>query len=65
MTLYKMNLEQYLRKLTGVTYMRDLFEVAYQLINIFKIVHCAKKTFNDLKLENIMITPPGGDGEKL
>ena len=46
--------------------MRDLFEVAYQLINILKIVHCAKRTFNDVRLENIMITPPGsGDGEKL
>ena len=60
-----MNLKQYLRKVSGITYMRDIFEVAYQLMNIFKIVHCAKRTFNDLKLENIMITPPDGEGEKL
>ena len=45
--------------------MKDIFEVAYQLMNIFKIVHCAKRTFNDLKLENIMITPPGDDNERL
>ena len=61
-----MNLKQYLRSVTdGITYMRDVFEVAYQLMNILKIVHCAKNTFNDLKLENVMITPSAGDGERL
>ena len=40
-------------------------EVAYQLLDILKLVHCAKRTFNDLKPENIMITPPGEDNETL
>ena len=45
--------------------MNEIFEVAYQLINLLKIVHCSKQTFNDLKPENIMITPPGRCDEKL
>lgn len=65
MTLYKMNLNQYLSNVTGIAYMRDIFEVAYQLMNILKIVHCSKRTFNDLKPENIMITPPGSPDENL
>lgn len=54
-----MNLSQYLKKLSGVAKMKEMFEVAYQLIDILKLVHRAKMTFNDLKPENIMITPPG------
>ena len=45
--------------------MKDIFEVAYQLMEILMIVHCSKRTFNDLKPENIMITPPSSDDETL
>ena len=29
------------------------------LVSIFKYVHCAKRTHNDLKLENIMVNTMG------
>ena len=29
------------------------------MVSIFKYTHCAKRTFNDLKLENIMIETQG------
>lgn len=45
--------------------MKAIFDVAYQLMDILKFVHSSKRTFNDLKPENIMITPPGKDDEKL
>lgn len=41
--------------------MKAIFEVAYQLVNIMKIVHCSKRTYNDLKPENVMITPPASE----
>ena len=65
MTLYSMNLKQFIKKTSGISYIKDIFEVAYQLIGILKLVHRAKMTFNDLKPENIMITPPGKDNTKL
>lgn len=34
-------------------------------MNLLKIVHCSKRTYNDLKPENIMITPPDNQHEKL
>ena len=37
--------------------MHDIFEIGTQLIDILKIVHKSNRTFNDLKPENIMITP--------
>ena len=30
-------------------------DVGIKLLNIFKFVHCAKRTYNDLKLKNIMV----------
>jgi serine/threonine protein kinase len=39
----------------------DCLDIIYQLIDIFKIVHLSKRTYNDLKLANIMInTRPTG-----
>lgn len=64
MTHFSMNLEQYLKKVSGIVFIKDVLEVAYQLIDILKLVHKAKRTFNDLKPENIMITPPS-QSEKL
>ena len=29
--------------------------VASKIVTIFKFTHCAKRTYNDLKLKNIMI----------
>ena len=34
-------------------------------MDILKLVHKTKRTFNDLKPDNIMITPPGKSDEKL
>ena len=65
MTYFSMNLEQYLGQTTGIAKIQDVFEVACQLLNTFKLVHRAKRTFNDLKPENIMITPPSKGDEKL
>ena len=40
--------------------MEKILEVALKLIGIFKYTHCAKRTFNDLKLDNIMVDIPEG-----
>ena len=52
---YEMNLKQYLEKLEGVRKLEKILEIAIKLISIFKYTHCAKRTFNDLKPENIMV----------
>ena len=36
-----------------------IFEVTHKLVSIFKIVHCSKRTFNDLKLQNVIINTKG------
>lgn len=30
-------------------------DVSAKIVDIFKFIHCAKRTYNDLKLQNIMI----------
>ena len=52
---YEMNLKQYLEKLEGERKLEKILEIAIKLISIFKYTHCAKRTFNDLKPENIMV----------
>lgn len=47
--------------MNGIVKMKEIFEVGYQLVNILKLVHCSNRTHNDLKPENIMITPPDSD----
>ena len=32
-----------------------IIEITIKLVNVFKYVHCAKRTYNDLKLTNIMV----------
>lgn len=59
MPIYEMNLKQYLSKLNGVIKTKKIFEVAYKLIGILKYVHTTRRTFNDLKPENIMINTKG------
>ena len=54
-----MNLKKYLEKLEGVIKVEKILEIAIKLISIFKYTHCAKRTFNDLKPENIMIDTNG------
>ena len=58
--MYEMNLKQYLSKLNGVVRIQKIFEVAYKLIGILKYVHTTRRTFNDLKPENVMINTNGG-----
>ena len=59
MPLYEMNLKQYLSRLDGVRKIEKIIDVTNKLVSIFKYIHCAKRTFNDLKLENIMINTNG------
>lgn len=59
MPLYEMNLKQYLSKLDGVRKIEKIIDVTNKLVTIFKYIHCAKRTFNDLKLENIMVNTNG------
>ena len=59
MTHYEMNLDEYLRNMKGNAKMKEIFKVADQLVTILRIVHGSRRTFNDLKPDNIMITPPG------
>ena len=56
---YEMNLKEYLSKLNGVNKIEKVLDVALKLVSIFKYTHCAKRTFNDLKLDNIMIDTQG------
>ena len=52
---YQHNLNQYLEIVKKDLIDGEIFGVAKQLMGIFKIVHTAHRTFNDLKPENIMI----------
>ena len=52
---YQHNLNQYLEIVKKDALDGEIFAVAKQLVGIFKIVHTAHRTFNDLKPENIMI----------
>lgn len=52
---YQMNLQKYLNQLKGLHKMKKVIDVAIKILNIFKYVHCAKRTYNDLKLTNIMV----------
>ena len=56
---YEMNLKEYLTKLEGVNKIEKILDVALKMVSIFKYTHCAKRTFNDLKLDNIMIDTQG------
>ena len=56
---YEMNLKEYLSKLKGLNKIEKILEVALKMVSIFKYTHCAKRTFNDLKLDNIMIDTQG------
>ena len=60
MPLYEMNLKQYMShfKSPKERYCR-IFEITKQLLGILKYVHAARRTFNDMKLENIMINTNG------
>ena len=52
---YQHNLNQYLEIVKKDALDGEIFAIAKQLVGIFKIVHTAHRTFNDLKPENIMI----------
>ena len=56
---YEMNLNDYLELLQGVNKLEKIIYIATKLISIFKYTHCAKRTFNDLKPQNIMIDTQG------
>ena len=50
-----MTLYSYLENFTGLDRMSKILHVVHELIAIFKYVHSAKRTYNDLKPDNIMI----------
>ena len=58
MPKYEMNLKEYmshLNKLGDIHKAVKIIDVISKLVSIFKIVHSAQRTFNDLKPENIMV----------
>lgn len=62
MRRYEQTLEDFLDKRfdTSIKLERsDLLEIIIQLIDIFKVLHACKRTYNDLKLANIMIDDAG------
>ena len=61
MPLYEMNVKQFLSKFEGLKKIEVILEICIKLVSIFKYTHCAKRTFNDLKPENIMINTDGDD----
>ena len=52
---YEMNLSEYMKKLQGLNKIEKIIDTTLKLVCIFKYTHCAKRTFNDLKLENVMV----------
>ena len=59
MPLYEMDMKSYLGKLYGMQKIEKILHLTICLVSIFKYVHCAKRTHNDLKLENIMVNTMG------
>ena len=62
MPKYEMNLKEYmthLKKAGGLYKAVKTIDVINKLISIFKIVHSAQRTFNDLKPENVMVDTQG------
>jgi len=55
MPFYEMTLYAYLENFTGIERMKKILQVVHELLAIFKYVHSAKRTYNDLKPDNIMI----------
>ena len=59
MPKYEMNLKEYMSHLGGIQKAVKIIDVINKLLSIFKIVHSAQRTFNDLKPENIMVDTLG------
>ena len=59
MPLYEMDMKTYLRNLKGINKIDKILHIVITLVSVFKYVHCAKRTHNDLKLENVMINTTG------
>lgn len=59
MPLYEMDLKQYLSQFKGLKKVEKILDVVHKLASIFKYVHCSKRTYNDLKLQNVMINTMG------
>ena len=59
MPLYEMDLRDYLAKFEGLKKIEKIIDIVSKLVLTFKYVHGAKRTFNDLKLENVMVNTHG------
>jgi len=58
MERYDITLEQHIQKLTKQKRKlepSECLDIVIQLVSIFEIIHKSKRTYNDLKLANIMI----------
>ena len=40
-----------------------ILNLTIKMVSIFKYVHCAKRTHNDLKMENVMVNTMGNLNE--
>ena len=60
MPYYEMDLELYLSQLEGVDKLIKILDIAFKLVIIYQHVHCAKRTYNDLKAKNIMVKTQEG-----
>lgn len=59
MPLYEMDMKTYINKLRGLRKIEKTLNLIIHLVSIFKYVHCAKRTHNDLKFENVMVNTKG------
>ena len=55
MPKYDMSLAKYVKTLTGFKKIEKIIEVICQLMGSLKYLHTCRRTFNDLKPDNVMI----------
>ena len=62
MPKYEMELSEYISNFEGMEKISKILQISSQLLAIFKYVHAAKRSYNDLKPENVMVNLDS-DGE--
>lgn len=55
MSKYSENLDQYIERQKSKIDFETVLKITHQLVDAFEIVHATRRTFNDLKPENIMV----------
>lgn len=59
MPFYDLDLKRFLGLHKGLNKMEKIMGITIKILNILKYVHCAKRTYNDLKPSNIMVNTNG------